>query len=162
MVLILVGVSGSGKSTVGRILAKSLNGRFYDADDYHPPSNREKLKEGIPLTDADRKPWLDWLHELIGEWLKRTPRTVLACSALKQAYRDRLKDGRENVHFVYLKGDLATIRSRVEGKKDRLLHPSLLPSQFEELEEPKDVLTLDIHRHPEELAEAIRKHFGLK
>lgn len=162
MVIILMGVSGAGKSTVGKMLAKTIHGRFYDADDYHSASSREKLKSGIPLTEEDRRPWLTWLHELIGEWVKRTPTTILACSALKESYRAFLKDNRQDVEFVYLKADLPTVLARVEGQKDRLLHPSLLSRQFEELEEPQGVLTLDIHRPPEEIVEAIRRHFNLK
>jgi len=143
MVLILMGVSGSGKTSVGLKLAERLGCPFYDADAFHPQSNREKMARGIPLTDGDREPWLDRLARLITQWNREAPLSVLACSALKRSYRDKLAGGGE-VRWVYLKGDRELIQKRLAGRSGHFLDPALLDSQFDILEEPIDAITINI------------------
>ncbi len=116
MIVIVMGTTGSGKTTIGRLLAKSLGWGFVDADDFHPPANVEKMKHGIPLTDADREPWLKALHDKIVEWNAGKHNAVLACSALKQSYRDELR-GSSEVKFVYLKGSYELFSRRVLSRK---------------------------------------------
>src|SRR5919106_5231667 len=113
MVIVLMGVSGTGKTAVGTGLARALGGEFVEGDDYHPPANVEKMRSGVPLDDADRQPWLETLSRQIGAWLEQDRTVVLACSALKQRYRDILKAGRPGVVFVHLEGDPALIRKRL-------------------------------------------------
>ena len=147
MIIVLVGVAGSGKTTVGRKLAEALDGPFYDADDFHSPANKEKMGRGIPLTDEDRLPWLQVLHAQMTEWGKGKSPAVLACSALKQKYRDLLSAGLD-VKWVYLKGDPEILRRRMEGRKGHFAGPQLLASQFAALEEPKDAVEVDIQETP--------------
>lgn len=160
MILIIMGVSGVGKSTVGAVLAERLGWSFRDADDYHPEANIEKIRRGIPLTDDDRKPWLASLRELIR--VGGDLGIVLACSALKQSYRDFLKDGREDVAFVYLKGNHALIEKRLEGRRGHFAGPEILDSQLRDLEEPEDALVIDVSRDPESIAGEIICTLGLK
>lgn len=159
MIIIIMGVSGVGKSTAGAVLAERLGWSFRDADDYHPKSNIQKIKNGIPLTDDDRLPWLEALRELI-----RTPHgvMVLACSALKQSYRDFLKDGREDVAFVFLKGNRALIEKRLEGRRGHFAGPGILESQLRDLEEPEDALVVDASLDPQSIAQEIINALGLK
>jgi gluconokinase len=151
MVVVIMGVSGSGKTTIGLRLAEVLGGTFAEGDAYHPPENIEKMKSGTPLTDADRWPWLDRLSTEIGKWLAEGRAVILACSALKQSYRDRLAAGREGVHFVYLKGTEDLIRARLELRTDHYMPASLLGSQLAALEEPIDAVTLDVSGTPEDI-----------
>src|SRR5215471_14278653 len=116
MVIILMGVSGSGKTTIGQLLAQSLTWTFYDGDDFHPRENIDKMRQGIPLTDNDRDAWLRTLQQLIDTLFHQNQSAVLACSALKQTYRDRLQRHTTDVRFVYLKGDLALIRQRLANR----------------------------------------------
>jgi len=143
MIALLMGVSGSGKSTVGRALAAELDWRFLDADTLHPPANVAKMASGIPLTDADRWPWFDRIVAEMRRYAAAGKNVVIACSALKQAYRDRLAKGGA-VHFVYLKGDVETITPRLAGRRGHFMPPSLLASQFATLEEPDDAIVVDI------------------
>ena len=135
-VIVVMGVSGSAKSTVGALLAGRLHCEFEDADWFHPPANVEKMHQGIPLTDEDRWPWL----RAIADWIDATRRTgahaVLACSALKRAYRDILIDGRPDVRLVYLKGEESLIARRMATRHGHFMPAGLLHSQFETLEEP--------------------------
>ena len=117
MVIVLMGVSGAGKTTVGRLLAEALGAEFAEGDAYHPPENIEKMRRGIPLDDADRWPWLQILATQIDRWLAAGTTVVLACSALKQRYRDVLAKGRPGVRFVHLQGDRALIRLRRDGRQ---------------------------------------------
>ncbi len=149
-----MGVSGCGKSTVGRLLAGQLGWPFFDADDYHPPENVAKMAAGRPLTDADRSPWLDTLHALLADHLRRGASLVLACSALKAAYRQRLADGLD-VRFVHLQGDFGLIYRRMQARRGHYMRPEMLRSQFADLEPPADALTLDIRQQPEQLAASI-------
>lgn len=155
LVLILIGVSGSGKSTVGKLLARELDCEFYEGDDYHPQANKDKMRDGIPLTDEDRWPWLAAISDLISEILAQKKDAVIACSALTQAYRDYLRlDG---VQFVYLKGDFDLIRERLENRRTHFFDPRLLESQFETLEEPRGALAIDIAQTPAEIVREIKK-----
>jgi gluconokinase len=157
MVIVLMGVSGTGKTEVGTRLARALNGEFAEGDDYHPPANVAKMRSGVPLDDADREPWLETLSREIGAWLDAGKTVVLACSALKQSYRDILKAGRPGVRFVYLKGDEALISSRLEGRHGHYMPASLLDSQLAALQEPADAITVGIDATPETIVAEIQK-----
>lgn len=140
-----MGVSGSGKTVVGRALARRLRCPFYDADDYHPPENISKMSRGIPLTDEDRLPWLIRLNEvLVDEW-RGGKSAVLACSALKRSYRDRLRSGIDRVQFVHLQGSFDMIWKRMRGRSNHYMKADMLQSQFDALETPgeDEALTVD-------------------
>jgi len=141
---IVMGVSGSGKTEVGSSLAQHLGWDFYDADDFHPPANVAKMAAGVPLNDTDRAPWLASLHELISTSLKKDQPGVLACSALKERYRQQLLAGNDDVQLVYLKGSYELIWSRMSARKDHYMKAHMLRSQFETLEEPGNALVIDI------------------
>jgi gluconokinase len=143
MIVVLMGVSGSGKTTVGDALARSLGWPFRDADDFHPPGNVAKMAAGIPLTDDDRWPWLDAMAAAMRHILAEGGNAVFACSALRQVYRDRLVAAGD-VRFVYLAGDYDTIAARLAQRRHRYMPPSLLASQFATLEPPADALVIDI------------------
>jgi gluconokinase len=160
MIVVLMGVCGSGKTKVGRTLGASLGWPFYDADDFHPPANIEKMAAGIPLADDDRWPWLDRIAAALADAGADKGNAVLACSALRQIYRDRLARA-GNVRFVYLKGDIATIAARLEKRTHEYMPPSLLPSQFATLEEPTDALVVDVRTDINEKIAAIRVGLGL-
>lgn len=152
---IVMGVSGCGKTSVGKSLAEHLGWNFYDGDDFHPPANIAKMANGIPLDDADRAPWLAALHDLISASIKADRPGVLACSALKERYRRQLLDGNEGVQIVYLKGSFELIWSRMEKRTDHYMKPDMLKSQFDALEEPVDALTVDISMPLDEIVQAI-------
>lgn len=152
---IVMGVSGSGKTVVGKSLAQKLGWDFFDADDFHPPANVVKMAGGIPLDDSDRAPWLDALHELISSSLKKNHPAVLACSALKERYRQQLLAGNDNVQLIYLKGSYDLIWSRMEKRTDHYMKPSMLKSQFDALEEPTNALTVNIENSIAEIVETI-------
>jgi gluconokinase len=155
MVIVLMGVSGSGKTTVGRLLAEAVGAEFAEGDSYHPPENVEKMRRGIPLDDADRWPWLEILSTEIDRWLAAGQTVVLACSALKQRYRDVLAKGRPQVRFVYLEGDEDLIRSRLDQRRGHYMPPSLLKSQIAALEPPDDAITVDIAGSPQAIVTRI-------
>ena len=161
MILLLMGVSGCGKSTIGEALAQSLGWPFYDADDFHPPANVAKMAAGQPLTDDDRWPWLDRLAGEMRAILDRGGHAVLACSALKEAYRARLAQAGD-VRIVHLAGDAETIAARLAGRQHRYMPPSLLPSQFAALEEPADALAVDIREPVAAQVDFIRNAYGLR
>jgi carbohydrate kinase (thermoresistant glucokinase family) len=144
MVLVLMGPMGCGKTAIGKMLAKKLGWSFYDADDFHPKENVEKMRAGIALTDEDRKLWLEKLRAHIQRWLKHRQSTILACSALKQAYRDILGVNQSTVRTVYLKGSYELLHKRLEERQHPYMDKNLLRSQLDTLEEPKDGLTVDI------------------
>jgi gluconokinase len=142
VIYIVMGVSGCGKSTVGKMLGEKLSLPFYDADDYHFPENIEKMENGIPLTDADRKPWLTLLANHIAQW-ESEGGAVLACSALKKNYRDILRSTTDGVaQFIYLKGDKALLTKRLKNRGDHFMPESLLQSQLNSLEPPKQAITV--------------------
>ncbi len=159
MVIVLMGVSGAGKTTVGIQLADALAWEFFDGDAFHPADNIDKMAEGIPLTDEDRWPWLRALHDFIHERLMVGAPAVVACSALKEAYRDVLLDGNDGAHLVYLKGSYALIRRRLEARTGHFFDADLLDSQFDALEEPDpdEVLTIEVDRKPDEIARIITR-----
>lgn len=156
MVIVLMGVSGVGKTTVGMLLARALGAEFAEGDSYHPPANVEKMRNGAPLDDEDRWPWLQILAAEIDSWLAEDRDVVLACSALKRAYRDLLAHGRPEVRFVYLKGEAALLRARLDQRRGHYMPPTLLASQLAALEEPDDALTIDVSGPPEVIVEQIR------
>lgn len=155
---IVMGVSGCGKSSVGQTLASRLGWSFYDADDFHPPENVAKMASGTPLDDSDRAPWLSALHDLISSSLREDKPGVLACSSLKERYRQQLLDGNESVQIVYLKGSYDLIWSRMSARKDHYMKPHMLKSQFEALEEPSNALTMDISMSVEDIVQEILKY----
>jgi len=160
VVVLLMGVSGSGKSTVGEKLAAELTWEFRDADDFHPPANVAKMSAGQPLDDADRAPWLAAIRAHIATRLARGENAVVTCSALRQAYRDAAIPDTRRVLLVHLSGDYPLILERMQ-QRQHFMKPAMLQSQFETLEPPADALTLDISRPPEELVAAIRRALGL-
>ena len=159
MVAVIWGVTGVGKTTIGKLLAQKLGWKFYDADDFHPSANIEKMKLGIPLTDEDRQPWLQSLSEMIERSLGANENAVLACSALKQKYREVLRVG-QDVQFVFLHATGARIAEQLKRRRGHFIDPKLLESQFSDLEEPKpseNVLTVEVGGDPRELVEKIDK-----
>ncbi len=158
MVLILMGPMGCGKSTIGKMLAEKLGWSFYDGDDFHPKENVEKMRAGVALTDEDRKVWLEKLHRNIQHWLRDKQNSILACSALKRAYRDILGVDQDTVKTVYLKGSYELLRARIEERQHPYMDKNLLRSQLESLEEPKDGLTVDISATPETIIRIIVEH----
>jgi carbohydrate kinase (thermoresistant glucokinase family) len=146
MIVLVMGVAGVGKTTIGEALARTLGARFIDADDYHPPENVAKMKAGIPLQDADRWPWLDRLNEE----LKKHHNAVLACSALKESYRRRLAQGVENFKVVYLHASAGLIRERMKARRHRYMPAALLDSQLATLEPPSDAIAVDVAAPPQD------------
>jgi len=150
--IVVMGVSGSGKTTVADSLARRLGWAFAEGDQMHPAANVEKMRKGIPLDDADRAPWLDRIGQELKNWSRDARSGVMTCSALKRAYRDRIRAARPDVRFVYLKGSEAMIRSRVATRYHEYMPASLLHSQFEALEEPgpdESILTVNAGDSPE-------------
>ncbi len=156
-----MGVSGSGKTTIGQILAKDLNWRFHEGDNFHPKANVDKMSQGIALTDEDRAPWLAALDHLIQDLIQETQSAVIACSALKQAYRVLLEGNRNQVVFVYLKGSYNLIRERLLARKGHFMNPDLLRSQFATLDVPQDILTLDIAEKSNVIIDRIKQALQL-
>jgi gluconokinase len=146
LVLIVMGVVGAGKTSIGSLLAQKLGWQFVDGDDFHSDANKEKIREGIPLTDADRAPWLAALRSAIEKWNAAGQNLVLACSALKASYRQELQTG--PVRFVYLKGDYDLILSRLRERHGHFATDSILKSQLADLEEPRDAIIVDISPSP--------------
>jgi gluconokinase len=159
---IVMGVSGCGKSSVGKALAENLGWNFYDADDFHPPENIAKMASGIPLDDSDRAPWLDSLHDLISSNLVQNRPGVLACSALKERYRQQLIEGNDGVQLVYLKGSYELIWSRMIVRKEHYMKPHMLKSQLETLEEPTNALTVDISSSVDEIVKETLRYMKNK
>jgi gluconokinase len=160
MIVILMGVSGSGKTTIGTLLAKRMATSFADADDYHSPANKAKMAAGHPLTDQDRQPWLETLNSLLLQWFEAGKGGVLACSALKDAYRKILIRGLplKAYTFVLLDGSKETIAERLAERKNHYMNPDLLDSQFATLEPPADALRITNDRAPELVVDEIMKH----
>jgi gluconokinase len=160
MVIVLMGVTGSGKTTIGKQLAAKLGWRYFDADDFHPAANLEKMSGGTALNDADRQPWLETLRNLIRDSLEHNENSVLACSALKRSYRDYLLLD-ERVKLVYLKGNHDLIRARLGQRSGHYMDPALLDSQFDTLEEPGPETEVDITSSPDEIVRAIAERLQL-
>lgn len=157
-VLVLMGVSGSGKTTIAQALARRLQLEFIEGDEFHSRANREKMHAGVPLTDADRQPWLLALRSRIDALLARKGNAVLTCSALKQAYRDAL--AAPGVRFVYLKVTKEVARERLARRRGHFFNPALLESQFQTLEEPRDALVIDATRSDLEVTNEIVREIG--
>ena len=160
MIILIMGVSGVGKTTIGRALAQQLGWQFADADDFHTAANVAKMRAGIPLSDADRAPWLQSLRARIDGWLASHQSAVLACSALKQAYREQLIAG-PDVKLVFLHADLSLIAERMAARQGHYMNPDLLRSQFDALDVPREGLSLDAGRPVSEIVAAIRSSFGI-
>ena len=160
MIVLIMGVTGAGKTTVGTLLAERLGWEFADADSFHSAANIEKMRQGIPLTDADRGPWLEAIHDAMVEWDKARQNVVLGCSALKRAYRQQLQEG-VNVRLVYLRGDAALIRGRLQHRTQHYATADLVASQFAALEEPENAYVIDIAGTPEQLVAEIRQRLAL-
>lgn len=155
MVFIVMGVSGCGKSTVGRLLADRIAFPFHDADDFHSGENMEKMKKGIPLEDDERVPWLFDLAVHVAQWNRREG-AVLACSALKEKYRDMLDwNGKEEVAYIYLKGGRDLVLGRIKNRTGHFFPAELLESQFQALEEPREAVTVAIDNKPEDICSEI-------
>jgi gluconokinase len=162
MIVLLMGVSGVGKTTIGQALAEQLGWRFADADDFHSAANIEKMRAGIPLDDAARAPWLQSLHDAIVGWIATGESVVLACSALKEAYRQQLRVGSE-VKLVYLHGDVSLIAQRLYGRHGHYMNPELLRSQFDTLEAPTETeaISVDVSGQVPEIVGEIRASIGV-
>jgi gluconokinase len=160
VVVIIMGPTGAGKTTIGTMLAAQLNWQFADADSFHPPANVEKMSRGIPLNDADRAPWLAAMRKAILEWIIAGKSVVLACSALKRAYREELRPSPE-VKIVYLKGDYALFAKRIRHRRGHFAGEGILAGQFADLEEPDDAIAIDAAQSPEQIVAEIRKQFAL-
>ena len=159
-VVIIMGVSGCGKTTVGRALAHELGWRFDDADDFHPPANVAKMSAGVPLTDADRQPWLQAIRRHVEQCLAAGVNAVVTCSALKQTYRRIIVIDPVRVPVVYLKGSRELLWQRISSRHGHFMKPDMLDSQLADLEEPVHALVVDISPAPEVIVAEIRR--GLK
>lgn len=160
MIAIVMGVTGSGKTTVGRLLAQQLGWEFADADNFHPQANVEKIVRGISLNDDDRRPWLERLRIQIMSWIANRQNGVLTCSALKRTYREELSVGPE-VRFVYLKGSSELITQRLRLRRGHFADEKILAGQFADLQEPDAAFTVDIAQAPEKIVAEIRERLGL-
>ena len=163
MMVLLMGPAGSGKTTVGKLLAVQLCWEFADGDDFHPPDNIEKMSHGIPLTDEDRLPWLRSIRDVMEQWQAQGKSAVIACSALKRSYRELLGIGRnaKNVQLVYLKGSYDLLLERLHSRQGHYMKEQMLTSQLADLEAPTDALTIDIAESAEQIVSEIRKQLKL-
>ncbi len=155
-----MGPAGAGKTTIGELLASQLGWSFVDGDTFHSPANIEKMSRGVPLEDSDRIPWLNSIREAMLRWDAPRQNIVLTCSALKRSYRDLLQIN-SNVKLVYLKGTYDLLRERLRSRKGHYATEQLLASQFADLEEPADAISIDVARSPEEIVAEIRKLLSL-
>lgn len=158
LVIVVMGVTSVGKTTIGKMLARRLGALFAEGDSYHPVRNVEKMRGGTPLDDDDRRPWLEAIRRDAAGWLASGKRAVVTCSALKRRYRDVLRGAGEGVRFVHLTGDRELIARRMAGRQGHYMPPSLLPSQLATLEAPgadEDVLSVDVAAAPDAVVEAI-------
>lgn len=160
MIILIMGTTGSGKTTVGTLLTKRLGWLFADGDDFHPAANVEKMSKGIPLDDADRAPWLQILRDKIQCWIAAAQNAVLTCSALKESYRQQLLVGPE-VRLVYLKGSPELFSERVLARKGHFAKQNLIASQFAALEEPAEALMVDTRKTPDQIVDDIVRALGL-
>lgn len=162
-VFILMGISGCGKTTIGKRLSEKTGLPFFDGDDFHPDDNKEKMRSGVPLTDTDRLPWLDILTHHIKSWIEEGG-AILACSALKKEYRTRLRTADKTgtaIQFIYLKGSPDMISERMKDRNHEFMPAGLLESQYLTLEEPDNAFRVDISHSPEDIVMQITDHFSL-
>lgn len=152
--MIIIGVSGCGKTTIGKLLADKIQLPFIDADDFHPEENIQKMTNGIALTDQDRLPWLQNINAALKNYTEQKG-AILACSALKESYRTRLSEGIDAIDWIYLQGDIHLIRARMERRANHFMDVNLLQSQFETLEEPSHGLHISVEKSPEEIVTQI-------
>ena len=160
MIVIIMGTTGAGKTTIGTMLGAQLDWQFADADTFHPAANIEKMFHGILLNDADRAPWLEAMRKAILDWIAAGKNVVLACSALKRAYREQLRPSLE-VKIIYLKGDYALFAERIRHRHGHFAGQGILAGQFADLEEPDDAITIDAAKTPDEIVWEIRKRLAL-
>jgi len=161
MIIVIIGPMGCGKSTVGVMLADRLNWTFADADDFHPPENVGKMRQGIPLDDDDRFGWLTSLRAHMEEQMQRGHNLILACSALKQSYRKMLGIDQKRIISVYLKGSAELLRQRIAGRSHQYMNESLLQSQLQTMEEPRGGLIVSIDQTPEKICSEIINELGI-
>ena len=163
MIVLLMGPAGSGKTTVGKLLASQLSWEFADGDDFHPLANIEKMSRGIPLTDEDRIPWLESIRDAMQQWEAQGKNAVIACSALKRSYRELLglDSNAKNIKLVYLKGSYDLLLERLHSRKGHYMKEQMLASQLADLEEPTDAITIDAAKSPEEIVSEIRSRLEL-
>jgi gluconokinase len=156
-----MGVSGSGKTTIGKMLAESLHWEFSDADAFHTPENIKKMSQGIPLDDNDRIPWLQDLQRAIAAWLQDNKNVVLACSALKASYREFLVLDEERIKLVYLRGSFEVIQKRLQERQNHFMTEKLLQSQFDALQVPDNAICVDVCEAPEVIVQLLREALGI-
>lgn len=161
LVVILMGVSGSGKTTIGQLLARDLGWSFYEGDDYHSERNLDKMRDGVPLSDEDRVPWLYTLHQLVQDLITTSQHAVITCSALKHTYRKSVTEGHPQVSLVYLRGNYTLIHPRLTSRTGHFMKADLLASQFGALQEPHDVPFVDVSQSPEAIVEQIKSMLHL-
>lgn len=161
MIVVLWGVSGCGKTTVAKLLAQTLSWQFLDADDYHPDTNIEKMRQGIPLNDVDRKPWLEEIAQKLSAINSTGGNATLACSALKQSYRNQLGIDEQSIRSVLLNGHQAQIQQRLDARQHAFMNKDLLNSQFQTLELPSKGIKVDIEQSPIEICQKIKHHLKL-
>jgi gluconokinase len=159
MIVLVMGPTGSGKTTIGSLLAQQLSWMFADGDSFHSASNIQKMSHGVPLDDADRDPWLKAIHDAMVRWVAEGQNAVLACSALKRTYREKLYNGPE-VRLVYLKGSYDLISRRLASRHGHFAGESILADQFAVLEEPENAIVVDVGSSPDEIVAEIRKRIG--
>lgn len=160
-ILVIAGVAGTGKTTIGRLLAQQLHWPYHEADDFHSAANKEKMGRGVPLDDTDRAPWLAAIRHAIDDCVAQGRNAVFTCSALKERYRRVLQEGRPEVRFVFLTGDRALLQQRLEGRTGHYMKSGMLESQLAALEAPTDALVVDVQPPPEAIVAAIRERFRL-
>jgi gluconokinase len=159
MIVLIMGPTGSGKTTIGSLLAQQLGWMFADGDSFHSAANIQKMSQGIPLDDADRDPWLKSIHDAMVRWVAEGQNVVLACSALKRTYREKLYNGPE-VRLVYLKGSYDLISRRLASRHGHFAGESILADQFAILEKPENAIVVDVGSSPETIVAEIRKRIG--
>ena len=160
-IILIMGVAGSGKTTIGRLLAEDLGWKYFEADDFHPPGNIDKMARGIPLDDQDRAPWLAAIRARLDACLAAGENAVFTCSALKESYRRVLTVGAPRVSLIFLSGDYETIMARVGQRSNHYMKADMVRSQFDALEVPVDALILDIRESPANLVAEIKRRLAL-
>ena len=161
MLIIITGVSGVGKTTIGKLLSENMGWTFYEGDDYHTDVNLAKMRNGTPLTDDDRWPWLNALRTKISEIVLHEKDAVLSCSALKESYRMRLGSGLKDIVFVYLRGDYQLVRNRISARVGHFMSADLLVSQYSDLEEPQNGIIVDAALEPMEIINYLKRALSL-